>query len=66
MKARRSASVIAAFVPRVVYERADFENVYERADFENVWLGGSAGSVYVSYPDGVGLPASIPNLDQNW
>ena len=57
MKARRSASVIAAFVPRVVYERADFENV---------WLGGSAGSVYVSYPDGVGLTASVPNLDQNW
>ena len=34
--------------------------------FENVWLGGSAGIVYVIYPNGVSLPANVPGLPRNW
>ncbi|HEV8669907.1 MAG TPA: C39 family peptidase [Candidatus Limnocylindria bacterium] len=49
-----------------VFADADARVVYGRADFEKVWLGGSAGIVYVIYPDGVGLPANVPNLDKNW
>ncbi len=40
--------------------------IYGRADFENVWLGGSAGIVYVIYPDAVPLPASVEGVDKNW
>jgi hypothetical protein len=40
--------------------------IYGRADFENVWLGGSAGIVYVILPDGVDLPANVEDLDHNW
>ncbi|TME87356.1 MAG: peptidase C39 family protein [Chloroflexi bacterium] len=40
--------------------------IYARADFENVWLGGSAGIVYVIYPDGVSLPPSVEGFDKNW
>ena len=40
--------------------------VYARADFENVWLGGSAGIVYVIYPPGHVLPANVAGLPYNW
>jgi len=40
--------------------------LYGRADFENVWLGGSAGIVYVIYPDGVLLPPNVEGSDKNW
>jgi len=39
--------------------------VYGRADFEKVWLEGSAGIVYVIYPDGVPLP-SPEGPNPNW
>ena len=45
---------------------AGVRKVYGRADFENVWLGGSAGIVYVIYPDGHALPANVEDLDHNW
>jgi hypothetical protein len=44
----------------------DARVVYGRADFENVWLGGSAGIVYVIYPTGSPLPANVLNADKNW
>ena len=48
-----------------VFADADARVVYGRADFEKVWLEGSAGIVYVIYPDGVPLPANVgPN--PNW
>jgi hypothetical protein len=48
-----------------VFADTDARVVYGRADFENVWLEGSAGIVYVIYPDGVPLPANEgPN--PNW
>jgi hypothetical protein len=49
-----------------VYADADARVVYGRADFENVWLGGSAGIVYVIHPAGVPLPANVEGLDKNW
>jgi Peptidase_C39 like family len=49
-----------------VFADADVRKVYGRADFENVWLGGSAGIVYVIYPDGHALPANVEGLDKNW
>lgn len=45
---------------------AEVRKVYGRADFEQVWLGGSAGIVYVIYPDGVALPTTDPTLPANW
>jgi hypothetical protein len=39
-----------------VFADADARVVYGRADFEKVWLEGSAGIVYVIYPNGVPLP----------
>jgi len=48
-----------------VFADADARVVYGRADFEKVWLEGSAGIVYVIYPDGVPLPGPEgPN--PNW
>jgi hypothetical protein len=48
-----------------VFADADARVVYGRADFEKVWLEGSAGIVYVIFPDGVPLPANEgPN--PNW
>jgi len=48
-----------------VFADADARVVYGRADFEHVWLEGSAGIVYVIYPNGVPLPAHEgPN--PNW
>ena len=44
----------------------DARVIYGRADFENVWLGGSAGIVYVIYPDGIPLPANVEGFDKNW
>jgi peptidase C39-like protein len=44
----------------------DARVVYGRADFENVWLGGSAGIVYVIYPTGFPLPANDLDADKNW
>lgn len=44
----------------------DAHKVYGRADFENVWLGGSAGIVYVIYPNGTSLPANVAGLPKNW
>ena len=49
-----------------VFADADARVVYGRADFENVWLGGSAGIVYVIHPVGVPLPANVEGLDKNW
>ncbi len=49
-----------------VFADADVRKVYGRADFEDVWLGGSAGIVYVIYPDGHPLPANVEGLDKNW
>ncbi len=49
-----------------VFADADARKIYGRADFENVWLGGSAGIVYVIYPDGVALPANVEGFDKNW
>ncbi len=49
-----------------VFADADARVVYGRADFENVWLGGSAGIVYVIHPAGVPLPANVEGLDKNW
>jgi hypothetical protein len=49
-----------------VFADADVRKVYGRADFEDVWLGGSAGIVYVIYPDGHSLPANVEGLDKNW
>lgn len=40
--------------------------VYGRADFENVWLGGSAGIVYVIYPAGHALPTNVSGVPYNW
>jgi len=40
--------------------------VYGRADFEKVWLGGSAGIVYVIYPNGVALPPNVADPPPNW
>ena len=48
-----------------VFADADARVVYGRADFEKVWLEGSAGIVYVIYPDGVPLPAN-EGPDPNW
>jgi hypothetical protein len=48
-----------------VFADADARVVYGRADFEKVWLEGSAGIVYVIYPNGVPLPAN-EGLDPNW
>jgi hypothetical protein len=48
-----------------VFADADARVVYGRGDFEKVWLEGSAGIVYVIYPNGVRLPANEgPN--PNW
>jgi hypothetical protein len=48
-----------------VFANTDARVVYGRAEFEHVWLEGSAGIVYVIYPDGVPLPANEgPN--PNW
>jgi hypothetical protein len=48
-----------------VFADVDARVVYGRADFEKVWLEGSAGIVYVIYPNGVPLPAHEgPN--PNW
>jgi hypothetical protein len=49
-----------------VFANADVRKIYGRADFEDVWLGGSAGIVYVIYPDGVALPPNVANLPPNW
>ena len=49
-----------------VFANADARKVYGRGDFEEVWLGGSAGIVYVIYPDGVALPPNIADLPPNW
>jgi hypothetical protein len=48
-----------------VFANADARKVYGRADFEKVWLGGSAGIVYVIYPDGKELPANV-GPHPNW
>lgn len=40
--------------------------VYGRADFEQVWLGGSAGIVYVIYPDDLDLPYNAEDPEKNW
>jgi hypothetical protein len=45
---------------------AEVHKTYGRADFEDVWLGGSAGIVYVIYPDGVDLPDNVSDLPPNW
>ena len=49
-----------------VFADAAVRKFYGRADFEDVWLGGSAGIVYVIYPDGHPLPANVEGLDKNW
>ena len=49
-----------------LFRDADARVIYGRADFENVWLGGSAGIVYVIYPDGVPLPPNVEGFDKNW
>ena len=49
-----------------VFANADARKVYARGDFEDVWLGGSAGIVYVIYPDGVALPPNVADLPPNW
>jgi hypothetical protein len=49
-----------------VPDDSQVHKVYGRADFENVWLGGSAGIVYVIYPNGRSLPANVPGLPPNW
>lgn len=49
-----------------VFADADARVIYGRADFENVWLGGSAGIVYVIHPAAVPLPANVEGLDKNW
>ena len=49
-----------------VFANADARKVYARDDFESVWLGGSAGIVYVIYPDGVALPTNVADLPPNW
>ena len=48
-----------------VFADSDAKVVYGRADFEKVWLEGSAGIVYVIYPDGVPLP-SPEGPNPNW
>jgi len=45
---------------------AEVHKIYGRADFEQVWLGGSAGIVYVIYPNGTSLPANVAGLPHNW
>jgi len=49
-----------------VLSDTDVRVVYGRADFENVWLGGSAGIVYVIYRDGTPLPDNVSGTDNNW
>jgi hypothetical protein len=49
-----------------VFANAEARKVYARDDFEDVWLGGSAGIVYVIYPDGVALPPNVADLPPNW
>lgn len=49
-----------------VFANADARKIYGRADFEDVWLGGSAGIVYVIYPQGWPLPANVEGLPKNW
>jgi hypothetical protein len=49
-----------------VFADPDARVIYGRADFENVWLGGSAGIVYVIRPGIVPLPANVEGLDKNW
>jgi peptidase C39-like protein len=49
-----------------VPDDSQVRRIYGRADFESVWLGGSAGIVYVIYPNGTALPANVPNLPANW
>lgn len=45
---------------------AQVHKVYGRADFEQVWLGGSAGIVYVIYPNTMSLPPNLAGLPANW
>lgn len=49
-----------------VFTNAEATKTYGRADFESVWLGGSAGIVYVIYPQGTTLPTNVPGLPANW
>jgi len=49
-----------------VFANSDARKVYARDDFEDVWLGGSAGIVYVIYPNGVALPPNVADLPPNW
>jgi hypothetical protein len=49
-----------------VFANADARKIYARDDFEGVWLGGSAGIVYVIYPNGVALPPNVADLPPNW
>jgi hypothetical protein len=49
-----------------VFANADARKIYARDDFEDVWLGGSAGIVYVIYPDGVTLPPNVVGPAPNW
>lgn len=49
-----------------VFADADANKTYGRKDFEDIWLGGSAGIVYVIYPNGTALPAHVSGLPWNW
>ena len=42
----------------VVADNAHVRVVYDRAQFENVWVPGSGGIVYVIRPAGVALPTA--------
>ena len=51
--------------PAALAGNSGVRRVYGRANFEKVWLGGSAGIVYVIFPDGTRLPDPMgPN--PNW
>ena len=49
-----------------VPDDSQVRRIYGRADFENVWLGGSAGIVYVIYPNGTALPSNVAGAPANW
>lgn len=49
-----------------VAANSDATKTYGREDFERVWLGGSAGIVYVIYPQNRQLPDNVPGLPANW
>jgi hypothetical protein len=40
--------------------------VYNRAEFENVWIPKSGGIAYVIHPESVSLPPNVPGAEPNW